>query len=329
MVSLSEPLQARHVRWLMAGGGVVFVVALALTTGGRSAHGAGSLALPGSPATPVSTSGGRAAPAASANVDPVASTVNRIPGEAHLDLGQSLIPLGDLLRHHQDVMLNGQHISFATSVVPEPVHDVLDEVEKGCAGDGSSPTNGAPKGFSLSNVHREETDGIGAVMCVPSSPELFAQAADAILHEGNMPKKWMPTHYTYAQPTTSGKTLVYSVWSEDPVDFDKLYTPTGDAPGTDPPGGMRPLGSRRLLSAVANGTDYTARVYETKDAVDAVTADYDTQMRRAGWTSSAAVAKQVPGTRIYTGKGRDLAVQFQPHENGTIIAMAEMPAEEP
>ena len=62
--------------------------------------------------------------------------------------------------------------------------------------------------------------------------------------------------------------------------------------------------------------------------MDEVTRDYDTQMKHAGWTSSAAVARDVPGTRIYTGQGRDLAVQFQPHENGTIVAMAEMPAEE-
>ena len=314
--------------------------ALALT-GGRSALGANGLGGIGQ----ASSASAAAAPAVASNaasnaatntasgtntpLDPAASRIRLIPRDARLDLGQSLVPLGDLLRHHQDVMLNGQHVSFATSVVPEPVHDVLDRVEKGCAGDGTSPTNGAPPGFALSNVHREETSGIGAVMCVPSSPELFAQAADAILHEGNMPKKWLPTHYTYAQPTTSGKTLVYSVWSEDPVDFDKLYAPTGDAPGTDPPGGMRPLGSRRLLSAIANGSDYTARVYETTADVAAVTSDYDAQMKRAGWTSSAAVARQVPGTRIYTGQGRDLAVEFQPHEHGTLVAMAEMPAEAP
>ncbi len=327
----------KHLRaCILAGGGVAFAAALALTSGRNAlgamgAMGARGATNPGAPASSMGAMGavGASRATSATATEPVDPANRSLPQDgAHLELGQSLMPLGDLLRHHQDVMLNGQHISFSTSTVPESVHEVLDKVEKGCAGDGSSPTNGAPPGFSLTNVHREELPGLGAVMCVPSSPELFAKAADAILHEGNMPKKWLPTHYSYAQQTDSGKTLVYSVWSEEPVDFDKLYTPTGDAPGTDPPGGMRPLGSRRLLSATANKSDYTARVYETSAAVDAVTVDYDAQMKRAGWKSSAAVARDVPGSRIYTGQGRDLAVQFQPHEHGTIVAMAEMPAEE-
>jgi hypothetical protein len=241
-----------------------------------------------------------------------------------LDVGQNLLPLGDLLKHQHDVLINGQHLTFSTSVVEGNVDQALDRVEAAC--ETRAKDDGAAS--KLTAPTRQEEGGVGSVLCPPADKNAFDVAAQAIRENHNLPQEFGPTHYTYAQPSTeAGKTTVLSVWSNEPIDFDKLYAPEGDAPGSEPPNAARPLGSRRILTASADQTDYVARIYETPRVLGEVKVDYDTQMDHLGWKNSQAVITALPNMRSYTRNGRELVVQFQPQEHGVVVAMAERPAD--
>jgi len=220
-----------------------------------------------------------------------------------LQIGRQLADLQDLLHGAQEFRLNGQSIYFSSSKSDLPLKTVLDRFEDHCNRNhafdanewkelsdmkGKDVSPPPSSGISKLGVFRQEdpTAHDGAVMCFTKEAgatgmlaalETFEATGD--LHNlGDL-------RYVHALQK-NGQTLVQTVWTDGSFNVRSIMgTPGQDSIGSDFVNLPRPIDSRRVMTADAVGTPYSARIYESTSAPDKVLAAYANKMFTDGWSS--------------------------------------------
>lgn len=218
-----------------------------------------------------------------------------------LVLGRKLAGLQDLVQGEQQFKLNGESVFFATGNTDQSVSTVLDRFEKQCNSEHAfDPLEwkelGAQKnaeitdklsksGISKLGVLRTQDPNAkdGVVMCFTkdSTTEFLAGLQHFVksgdLHDlGDM-------RYVHAV-TRDNKTDLQMMWTDGSFNIRNIMGTEGkDSIGSDFANLPRPLHSTRTLTAEAVGTPYSARIYESPDAPDAVLSTYIDQMHERGW----------------------------------------------
>lgn len=224
-----------------------------------------------------------------------------------LELGDELGKLGDVGKR-MPILLNGQRIHVASSVMEMSVAETLDRAETLCekgaampwtSDPGSSPaelldtaTTELATGKSPARwLMRQEESGRGVVLCF--APPEGQEHEDGIRDRVRRVMNFLTTgdleaigrlRYLYARETDSGRTQLIGVWTDGPFNFYAMAPQgDGDTPGSDPQDAPRPPDSVRLLSATIEVAPYAVRIYETPHTPSDVAAAYDRQMPELGW----------------------------------------------
>jgi hypothetical protein len=188
---------------------------------------------------------------------------------------------------------------------------------------GVAPRN---EGFPGAGVLRSGNDEAGTVACFAlgakvGQTEVFERVG-AFARTGDLGKIGMVRHVTVRR--TAYGSHVAAMWTEGRFDVAKMFPDTGDAPGADVAGAIRPPSSRRLFTAYAEGAPYALRVYESTATPEAVFTAYASEMPRAGWKANEDVAKETPDTRAFERGETDLLISAQSHDGKTLVSVVEM-----
>jgi hypothetical protein len=178
----------------------------------------------------------------------------------------------------QELTVNGASFYLSTGTVDASVNEVLDAFHAKCLQkNGQLHEQWASVAKKrhvklgkysslLDGVFRGGGDNAGMVACAeaaegPLPPEVLAARIKDVLQTGELTKLGN-LRYAYV---TRGRpqTMFVALWSEGPLNFREMFPKQGDAPGSDPIGVPRPLGSQRVLSAVPKGHDTALTMYSS------------------------------------------------------------------
>jgi hypothetical protein len=203
--------------------------------------------------------------------------------------------------------MNEQQVLVNSTATPRPIREVLDYFEVQCRDhaqgmtgtfahlDGSLRTMAPSSGASGFGVMKRVAGDKGLVACLSADHALEKEEMAARLEQavvtGNLGKLG-GLRYVAVETAGAGSHVV-ALWTEGDLNLARMFPKEGDAPGRDWPGTPRPAGSRRLLSAYAEGTSYGVNVYTVPGEAGAVRASIDDDLHRAGWTGFA-LPKGVP-----------------------------------
>lgn len=249
-----------------------------------------------------------------------ASQARARTSEALVYVGRHLAGLQDLTDGAHTVRINGQTMRFSSTTTELGVQDVLDRFAEHCtsksplladltvAGLEPSTKDAAAYGVLRRDVGDSRDEGMVACLAARPRNDSLATALTRFaetLQLGEVGE----LRYAYARKKTDGKTHIMTVWTYEGFDFNAFLPPPGqDAPGFDPPGAPRPVGSVRLLSAEIAGTPNGVWVYDVPAAVPSVVVEsQDAAMQRAGW-------HRVPGVDHAMSHGRADA-----RDNGALL----------
>ena len=223
-------------------------------------------------------------------------------------IGQALMgKLGPLVMGRPEkVTVNGQTMFIALTVTPLSPGEVSARLEKYChdhSGGLGAAIGEIPSEFRGQKIPEELRDPdtwltmkggdpaeFAQIACVASdrerSLEGFVAGLNAFLASSDVAELGQ-FRYVVARKVRGGKTHVLATWTEGRFPIDRMFPPTGDAPGSDAAEVPRPPDSVRLLSAEVSGHPYSVRMYETNQAPAAVLERYDVTMPARGFRSSA------------------------------------------
>jgi hypothetical protein len=164
--------------------------------------------------------------------------------------------------------LNGARLHLATATRPEPLAAVLGDAESACVGEEGGRV-------------REDDGGRGFVACAAL---LTAEELAAIEAPGGAEIALGQPGFRYVFAQAGERTLVVRLWSDRPLDLERMFPATGDSPGADVAGMPRPPGARRFLSARELGAPQALTVYVDAGAEPAeLERWYRTQLGEQGW----------------------------------------------
>jgi hypothetical protein len=248
-------------------------------------------------------------------------------GESSMIVGRELMSMKDMVGASHQVRLNGEAVYVASATLEAGPRDVLDRVEKLCR-EGSRDLDDVVRDpenklsaelrtslqgmgpMALGIMRRDAgTEGVvgclarptnGGVAALSERLATFAKSHD-LGDVGHL-------RYVYARQVKPGLTHVVTVWSEGQLRLDKLFPPTGEPAGSDPPGMPRVPGSTRLLSAEVDGAPYGIRIYDAPGSPAEALRFLDEQMPTHGWSSTQSVIKVDERARHFEKEGIELVV---------------------
>jgi hypothetical protein len=263
---------------------------------------------------------------------------------AHARGERFLIDLGDHMMQYagaahqtepQPLTINGASFFVRTGTVSASLDEVLDHFHAQCASrNGRLGEQWAdvaqrrklerPRAYGgLDGVFRGGNGREGVVACfetgrdaVPAD-ELLQRARRAV--ETGELSALGDVRYVYAKPEAS-VTMFVALWSEGPLDIRRMFPSEGDAPGAEPAGVPRPMGTRRVLATNAKHGQALFNVYASRTEKAAQLANgYRDQLERAGFQidkRDAALLAAHDASKMLTISIRDDAV------SGGIVALA-------
>ena len=183
--------------------------------------------------------------------------------------------------------LNGARLHFATATRPERLAAVLGEAEAGCDEAGERL--------------REDDGGRGFVAC---AARLTVEERAAIDEPGAPEIALGQPGFRYVYAQAGERTLVVRFWTDRPLDLDRMFPVTGDAPGGDVAGMPRPPGARRFLSARELGAPQALTIYVDSSAEPAALERwYRAQLGAQGWAPLARQSAAGPsGDRVLVAR---------------------------
>ena len=225
-----------------------------------------------------------------------------------LELGEQwvgqLAPLGGQV---EQVLVNGASFSFAAVVVDGSADQVLARVERDCrerSGDigqvfdviaRSPQVRAAVPEFDMRALTLNRRDGVGSngaksgdVACAlrdadGKDPGILARLR-SFSETGNLSAFGKMRYVRADQLNNSHTTRLLALWTEDPLNLERMFAEAGDASGSDPQAVPRPPASRRLFSGVVPRSGDGVYGYESNVAPGVVLAFYEQGLSRAGWS---------------------------------------------
>lgn len=257
-------------------------------------------------------------------------------------LGRELAPIADLLDGATALRVNGETLNFSLTLTAKAsVKQALDRVQAQCEAHpgplarelrnlATSVQRLASSGgalsalFSQAAITRQETEDEGSLLCfmgeLPDDGQ-FAQEFERTRDLGKL-GRMRYVRVERGDPATGegGLTRIMALWTEDSLKLESFEPPPfGDAPGSDSALAPRPPGGVRVFSAVAVGSSYAVRLYETDRAVREVLAFYDSSMK--GWEQLSV--KGYEGGRAYVKDSMPLLVQVTEDGARTRVTVSE------
>ncbi len=262
--------------------------------------------------------------------------------QAVLTTGEDLSRLteGGKLEGVYRLKLNGEAVMIASASTKASPKQVLDRFLLECEqhADGmatelahlrealqpdATPRN---EGFPGAGVLRSGNAEAGTVACFAMGSKIgkveLLDRVGAFARSGDLSAIGMVRHVTVRK--TDYGSHVAALWTEGPLNVKTMFPTSGDAPGSDVEGAVRPPSARRLLTAFAEGAPYVLRAYESSASPEAIFTAYAAEMPRTGWRAAERVAKETPGTRAYSRGETDLLVSAQAQQGKTLVSVVEM-----
>ncbi|EYF06581.1 hypothetical protein [Chondromyces apiculatus] len=260
-----------------------------------------------------------------------------------LEIGSELGRLG-AVGSESPILMNGQPIYVSSTVQPVDYEDVLDRVEARCEQEPMALVDALPglpdkvreelrarqQDRAAAGVVRHDNGGKGMVACFmrPEGSTTMGsrvEALNAFVDTGDL-SKLGSLRYVFAERTENGSTHVVTAWTDGPFNLYSLVPSGGDTPGSDLPGVPRPLRSVRLLTASVEGVPYSVRIYDSEAPVEAIVAQYDTDLTARGWELKAGKLKT--GERVYGRGGAHVYVLPREDKGRTLVSLIQMPGAE-
>ena len=271
-----------------------------------------------------------------------------------LEFGRKLSPLADAIKLDGDIApiaLNEQRVFISHATATEDPNEVLDRFESHCAGDAGalgalwqdvSKNHEARRSLSaiapLKNVGvlRSGNSREGTVMCLvkgTGTPASFADAVKTFVRTSDLGALGK-LRYAYVSKGEAGGSRVVTAWTEDSFNFNKLFPPDGSEPaGADPAGVGRVPGSKRLMSAVVEGSPFSLRVYRSHGSPEQAVEYYEKTFDARGWMRIARPAPNMEARAFLDPGGSMVVVSAakDPDSEDTLVSFGELgiPAERP
>jgi len=263
-------------------------------------------------------------------------------GEMGLGMGHQLAKLEDLTAGGYLIHVNGAELHRASAHTTQSTGTVLDRYEgycrksPGALGQAmldipSALTDRAelPQGAAAQvAVMRNEADGRGMVACFvddPNTPAMPLVDRLRALAETSDLSKLGHFRYVFAEPSKgpSGGTHVVTFWSDGELNLKKMFPASGDAPGTDSLVAPRPAGSRRTMSASAEGYPAAVRIYESLASRDSIERMYDQALSAKGFTKVAPQGSTSSGAAYIRQDTAEIIVSITATKGRTSVTVVE------
>ncbi len=175
-----------------------------------------------------------------------------------------------------------------------------------------------PDGFKGFGTLRGEQGRRGYVVCFAEGRDM--SDTDKLTVSGEAAKDWDigklgDLRYVAVQDVGNA-THVVAAWTHGPFELKKIFPKEGDAPGEDIPGAPRPDGSRRTLTAAAEGAPFGMVVYEAPGELDAVKDAVRGALVKAGWQPSPVPGELNNAGQTFSQGNLDLFVTSAPTSQG-------------
>jgi hypothetical protein len=228
---------------------------------------------------------------------------------AQAHFGESLTVFGDELAHwtagkvnskQGRLALNGVAIHRVTIGTPLSVKDALDRLQQVCMGRGGlenpeallKPDLGLRKSTSAhvwDGTFRHDARNQGVLACIDTERPLTVVELVRRLQDfgrtGNLASVGA-LRYVLARREADVTSLLV-LWTAGDAPLLRMFPESGDAPGREVPDMPRPVGSRRLLSAVDQTSPYAITVYRSEGSSPiSVRTWYERELQSQGWRVS-------------------------------------------
>lgn len=209
--------------------------------------------------------------------------------QARATWGERLVSFGLELKRWRELRLstaprrlslNGAQLELVSATSSLPVGEVLDRLEQVCNSEGGLVGTERAQQLLFEPVSvtkrlkpwlRDEVNDRGVLACLDTGGPLnigalasrlraFAQTGD-LADVGALRYAFVERH--------GESTSILLLWTDGALPLKRMFPTVGDAPGRDPLGVPRGVGSRRLLSAVEAGAAYSFTAYQTADGTPA------------------------------------------------------------
>jgi hypothetical protein len=232
---------------------------------------------------------------------------------------------GDFYRLH----VNGQPIDIASGTTSRSSTFMLDYFERQCRehADGmkdqfvslqttlDQDTLPAGEGYKGLGTLRSERGPRGFVVCFAEGRSVSdADKAERVTQAAKTTdlSRLGDMRYVVVEDIGQGSHIV-AAWTHGSFDLGKIFPKEGDVPGVDISTAPRPAGSRRVLSASADGAPFGLIAYEATGGEEQVTAGVGAALAKAGWTKAAGVPVQLTSFgEAYSLGNLDLFVSTAP-----------------
>jgi hypothetical protein len=261
--------------------------------------------------------------------------------EVAMSAGHELLGLGDLTHDAETVWFNGVRFHHASLTVAQSAAEVLDRIEGHCEqspnllgrlmleipeGHLAKQIKEKPTKAFRHMVFREDSkDGArGSVICLVDEESYSLGGAQERLKHFNETRDisvFGKVRYAYAEKLRSGSTQVVTLWADSGLNLGSMFPAAGDAAGEDSAVLPRPPGTRRTLSANAEGLPYSVHLYDTPESVEAVGRFYDSWMKSNGFVKSDV--KDAPGAGYTRPDGYQAFLTMSSRNGKTSIAVSE------
>lgn len=256
--------------------------------------------------------------------------------ENQISLGRDLLPMADLLKGQQTILVNGERAHVATATTNESLETVLDRFSDGCKTNASPLSDGwkavpeknrdeARLAVLAAATTKQISSDEGTVACIARGKNSKASFMDAA-HEFTKTRDFGAIgqlRYVYAKRAADGTTFVMTAWTDDSFSL-RAFSPEdgADAPGDDSAIAPRPQHSQRVLSAGVAGAPFAVRAYRSSDAPESVLSFYGTEMQKSGWSCNTDAAAKMESC---TQGNVEVSIVARPDEKGqTLVSISEV-----
>jgi hypothetical protein len=232
---------------------------------------------------------------------------------------------GDFYRLH----VNGQPIDIASGTTSRSSTFMLDYFERQCKehadgmerefvslqttlGEDTLPTGDGYKGLG---TVRSERGRRGFVVCFAEGRELGdGEKAERVTQAARTTdlSRLGDMRYVVVEDIGQGSHVV-AAWTHGSFDLGRIFPKDGDVPGQDIATAPRPPGSRRVLTAGADGAPFGIIAYEVAGDEERVAGDVGAVLAKAGWTKAVGVPVELATFgQAYSLGNLDLLVSTAP-----------------
>jgi hypothetical protein len=252
----------------------------------------------------------------------LAHSVHAELGEQALSIGRELDRAPRQLPGTTTLRVNGQEMSLNSSVIGQPVDEVVDRFIKLCGKSSggmrqdlaAAIASGAKlpnsEEFGMFRSERGQRDATAACVARGGSGGMKALVSDLgrALESGDLGALGQ-FRYVYARKARHGSgTHVISIWSHGSLKLAQMFPDRGDVTGSDLVEGARPPASVRVLSAEGVNNTYQAVFYESREPVASALDGYGRALEQKGYKpmlDEAALSSLPVSVRVYRRSEQD------------------------